>query len=124
MEPVSDVRSKQRTTTEFLLAEKESITNIQTRLANVYGDMAVDKSTVSRRAKRLASLEQGQGNMSALPRSGRSSTAVMPATRQQADSHIRNDRRITTRELAAILGIGKGSIDKIINQLGYSKLRA
>jgi hypothetical protein len=46
MESGSDVRSKQRALIEFLLAENESITNIHRRLANVYGDMAVDKSTV------------------------------------------------------------------------------
>jgi hypothetical protein len=40
---------------------------------------------------------------------------------QQADNHIQNDRRITTRHLAAILSIGKGSFDKIIHQLGYSQ---
>jgi transposase len=86
--------------------------------------MAVDKSTFNRWAKRLASSEQGQGNVSELPCSGRPSTAVTPATMQRADSHIRNNRRITTRELAAILGIGKGSIYKIIHQLGYSKVCA
>jgi hypothetical protein len=101
MESVSDVRSKQRAETEFLLAENESITNIHRRLTNVCGDMAVDKSTVSRWAKRLSSSEQGQGNVSDLPRSARPPTAVTPATMQRADSHIRNDRRITTRELAA-----------------------
>jgi DNA-binding MarR family transcriptional regulator len=121
---VSDVRSKQRAVIEFLLAENESITNIHGRLTNVYGDMAVDKSTVSRWAKRLASSEQGQGNVSDLPRSGRSSIAVTPSTMQRADSYIRNDRRITTRELAAIIGIDKGSVDKIIHQLGYSKVCA
>jgi hypothetical protein len=31
------------------------------------------------------------------------------------DSRIRNDRRITTSELAPILGIGKGSVDKIFH---------
>jgi hypothetical protein len=81
MESVSDVRSKQRAVTEFLLAENESITNIHRRLTNVYGDMA----------KRLASSEQGQGNVSDVPRSGRPSTAVTPATMQRAGSHIRND---------------------------------
>jgi hypothetical protein len=81
----------------------------------------VDKITVSRWAKRLASSEQGEGNVSDLPRSGRPSTAVKHATMQRADRHIRNDRRITTREIAAILGIGKGCVDKIIHQLGYSK---
>jgi hypothetical protein len=40
---------------------------------------------------------------------------------QQADNHIRNDRRMTTRDLAAIFSIGKGSFDKIIHQLGYSQ---
>jgi hypothetical protein len=67
----------------------------------------VDKSTDGRWAKRLASSEQGQGNVPDLPRSGRTSTAVTPATMQRADSHIRTDRRITTRELSARLGIGK-----------------
>jgi histone-lysine N-methyltransferase SETMAR len=86
--------------------------------------MTVDKSTVSRWAKRLASSEQGQGNVSDIPRSGRPSTALTPATMQRNDSHIRNDWRITTRELAAILGIGKGSVDKIVHQLGYSKVCA
>jgi hypothetical protein len=47
-----------------------------------------------------------------------------PATMQRADSHIRNDRRITTRELGTKLVIGKGSVDKIIHQLGYSKMYA
>jgi hypothetical protein len=92
MESVSDVRSRQRAVTEFLLAENESITNIHGGLTNVCGDMSVDKSTVSRWAKRLASPEQGQANVSDLPRSGSPSTAVTPATMQRADSHIRNDR--------------------------------
>jgi histone-lysine N-methyltransferase SETMAR len=118
MESVSDVRS------EFLLAENESITNMHRRLRNVCGDMAVDKSTVSRWAKRLASSEQGQDNVFYLPRSGLPSTAVTPATMQRADSHIRNDRRVTTREFAAVLGIGKGSVEKIIHQLGNSKVCA
>jgi hypothetical protein len=83
---VINVRSKQRTVIEFLLAENESITNIHMWLTNVYGDMAVDKSTVSHWAKRLASSERGQGNVSDLPRSGHPSTTVTPATMKRADS--------------------------------------
>jgi hypothetical protein len=82
MESLSDVHSKQRAVIEFLLAENESITDIHRHLTNVYGDMAVDKSTVSRWAKRLASSEQGQGNVSDLLLSGHPSTAVIPATMQ------------------------------------------
>jgi hypothetical protein len=122
MESVSDARSKQRAVIEFLLAENESITNIHRRLTNVYGDMPGDKSNVRRWAKRLASSEQGQNNVSDLPRSGRPSTDVTPATLQRADSHIGNDRRITTRELATILGTR--SVNKIIYHIGYSKVCA
>jgi hypothetical protein len=43
---------------------------------------------------------------------------------QEADNYIRNDRRITTRDLSAILSIGKGSFDKIIHQIGYSQASA
>jgi hypothetical protein len=116
MESVSDLRSKQRAVIEFLLPENELITNIHRRLTNVYVDVAVDKSTVSRWARRRASSEQGQGNVSDLPRSGPPSTAVTPAPMHLADSHIRNDCRITPRELAAILCVGKRSVDKIIQQ--------
>jgi hypothetical protein len=64
MESLSKVRTKQRAVIEFLMAENESIINIHKRLANVYGGMAVDKSTVSSWAKRLATSEQEQGNVS------------------------------------------------------------
>jgi hypothetical protein len=46
---------------------------------------------------------------------------VTPATVQRADSLIRDDRRITTRELVSILGIGQGSVDKIILQVRIFK---
>jgi hypothetical protein len=51
MESVSNVHSKQRAVIEFLLAGNYSIKNIHRRLTNVYGDMAVDKSTISHWAK-------------------------------------------------------------------------
>jgi hypothetical protein len=57
MVSLSDVSSKQREVIEFILTENESITNIHRRSTNVYGDIAVDRSTVSRWAKRLASSE-------------------------------------------------------------------
>jgi hypothetical protein len=83
MESVCDVGSKQRALIEGLFgggAENESVTNNHKRLTNVFGDMAADKSTVSHWAKCLASSEQGQGTVSDLPRTGRPSTTVTPAT--------------------------------------------
>ena len=48
-----EVRSKQRAVIEFLLAENQDISDIHRRLQNVYGDQTVDKSTVSRWARRV-----------------------------------------------------------------------
>jgi hypothetical protein len=120
MESVSDMPSEQRAVIEGLFwgGGDESLTNINERLTNVFGDMAADKSTVSRWAKWLASSEQVQGTVSYLPCSGANQQLWR---QQQADNHIWNDRRNTTRDLAAILSIGKGSFDKIIHQLGYSQ---
>jgi hypothetical protein len=43
---------------EFLLAEKQLVTNLYKRLKNVYGASAVDKITVSRCASRIAGSEK------------------------------------------------------------------
>jgi hypothetical protein len=42
-----DVHCKQQAVIEFLVADKESVTNIHKWLKNVYGVNAFDKSTVS-----------------------------------------------------------------------------
>jgi hypothetical protein len=119
-----DVRLKQRTVIEFLVAEKKSVTNIHRRLKNVCGDNAVDKSTVSCWASRIAGSEKGQAELSDVPRSGRPTTAVTPTLLQRADELIRNDRRITTKELATELSVSKGSVNNCIDVqsclLGYT----
>jgi hypothetical protein len=71
-----DVRLKQWAVIEFLVEENESVTNIYRRLKNVYGDNAVDKSTVSRWTSRIASSEKGQAQLSDAPHSGQPTTAV------------------------------------------------
>ena len=119
MASVTEVRSKQRAVIEFLLAENQCITYIHRRLQNVYGDLALDKSTVSRWARRLSS-SQGRADLSDLPRVGRPHTAVTPAMLECTDTIIRGDRRITIKHLAALLDVG--SADKLVHQLEYSKV--
>ena len=46
-------RLKQRVIIEFLLSEGETAQNISRRLKQVYGDSAIDYSTVTRRVKRI-----------------------------------------------------------------------
>lgn len=99
MASVTEVRSKQRAVIEFLLAENQSITDIHRCLQNVYGDLAVDKSTVSRWARRLSSSQQDRANVLDLPHAGRPHTAVTPAMLEPADALIRGDRRITIKHL-------------------------
>jgi hypothetical protein len=82
-------------------------------LKNVYGDNAVDESTVSRWVSWIAGSEKGQAELSDAPRSGRQTTAVTPALLQRADELIRKDRRITTRN--------HRRVSNIIDALGCAK---
>ena len=56
-----------------------------------------------------------------LPRSGRPVAAVSPEMLQHADSNVRYDRRMTTRQLARCLLIRKGGICHSIRDLGYGR---
>ena len=94
---------------EFLDAEKESVRNMHKRLFNVCGSAAVDRSTAGRWTKRVTASETGTAELQDLPRSGRPVKAVTPEMLQRADAIVREDRRITTRQLALGLSISKGS---------------
>lgn len=124
MASVSDIRHKQRAVIEFLVAEKETVGNIHKRLCKVYGTSAVDRSTVGRWARRVAASEGGAAELQDLQRAGRPPMAVTPDMLQRADVVIRADRRITTRQLVLKLSVSKGSVDAIINALGYRKVCA
>jgi hypothetical protein len=91
---------------------------------NVYGDNAVDKSTVSHLASRIAGSEKGQAELSDAPHSGRPTTAVTPALLQHADELIRKDRWIITRKLANELSVSNGSVKNITDAIGYTKVCA
>jgi hypothetical protein len=94
---------------------QDSVTNIHRPLKIVYGDNAVDKSTISCWASRIAGSEKGHAELSDAPRSGRPTTAVTPALVQRSDELILKDRRITTRKLATVLSVSKGSVNNIID---------
>jgi hypothetical protein len=119
-----DVRLKQRAVIEFLVAEKESVTNIHRWLKKLYGDNAVDKSTVIRWASRIAGSEKGQAELSDASLSDRPTTAVTSPLLQRADELIRKDLRITNRKLATELSVSKGSVNNVIDALGYAKVGA
>ena len=111
---------------EFLLSEGETVQNISRRLKLVYGDGAIDYSTVTRWVKRIndGREEPGESDLCDRPRSGRPSFAHSSANIDQADALIKDNGRITINELAESLGISAGSAVKIMDTLGYSKVCA
>jgi hypothetical protein len=56
------------------------------------------------------------------PRCGRLRTAVTERNKQKVDELIRQDRRITVREIAAQLGVGHHALQEMMEILGNKKM--
>lgn len=117
-------RVKQRAVIEFLTAEKVTPTEIHRRLKDVYGDDAVDRSTVNRWVIKFRDCEPGKAIIVDETRSGRPITATDDKHRKLVDDLIQNDRRITQKRIANHIGISKERVGFIIEQLGYRKICA
>ena len=119
-------QQKQRVVIEFLLSEGETALNISRRLKKVYGDDAIDYSTMTRGVKQIndGQEEPAESNLCNSSRSGRPSSAHSSANIDPVDALIKENRRITINELAESLGVSAGSAVKIMNTLGYSKVCA
>ena len=117
---------KQRAVIEFLLSGGETAQNISRRLKQVYGDSAIDYSTVTRWVKQIdnGQEEPAKSDLCDMPRSGRSSSAHSSVNIDQADALIKENRCITINELVESLGVSAGSAVKIMGTLGYSKVCA
>jgi hypothetical protein len=96
---------------EFLTAEGPSPTDIPRRLRGLYGEDALNVSSIRCWVRRFKDGEQDIGDR---PSSGRPASTATTETKVKFDALIRDDRRITS-ELCAAIGIGK---------LGYRKVCA
>ena len=116
-------QQKQKVVVEFLLSEGETAQSISKRLKQVYGDGAIDYSTVTRWMKRIndGQQEPAESNLCDRPSSGRSSSAHGSANIDQADALIEENRRIIINELAESLGLSEGNAVKIRDTLGILK---
>ena len=119
-------QQKQRVVIEFLLSEGETAQNISRRLKQVYGDGAIDYSTVTKWVKQIndGQKEPAESDLCHRRRSGRPSSAHSSANIDQADALIKEYRHITINELAESSGVSIGSAVKIMDTLGYSKVCA
>ena len=126
MEPCAHGRSmrfKQRAAIEFLTAEGVTPKEIHLRMQAVYGD-CVDVSTVRRWASKFKDGEAGTSDLHDNERVGRSVTATTELNMQKVDRLIQDDRRITQRDIASIIGISQECVGHIIALLGYQKICA
>ena len=87
---------KQTVVIEFLLSEGETAQNISRRLKQVYGDGAIDYSTVTRWVKRINDGQEkpAESDLCYRPRSGRPSSDDSSTNIYQADALIKENRCI------------------------------
>ena len=90
----------------------------------MYGNGAIDYSTVARWVKQINDGEEepAESNLFDRPRNGRPSSAHSFANINQADALIKKNRRIIINELAESLAVSAESAVKIMDTMGYSKL--
>lgn len=119
---VSDIRYKKHAVIGFVVAETESetLTNVFIMFMKRYGR----PKTAGRRPKRMTASETEIVVLRHLPSSGRPVTAVGPEMLLLAGPTVREDRHITSWQLALSLLVSKGSVGHIIRDLAYSKLGA
>jgi hypothetical protein len=87
---------------------------IYERLRCVYGDVC----SVRRWVKHF---KDGNTDIADQPRCGRQRSAAAERNKQKVDDIIRQDRRITFREIAAQLGVGHITVQETMEILGYRK---
>ncbi|GBL77666.1 hypothetical protein AVEN_152895-1 [Araneus ventricosus] len=97
-------RSAQRAVLQFLRAEGENASQIYSRMKEVYGDQCLARCTLFRWYQRY---ETGRINIKNLPLPGQAHVVTNSATISAVDELIRQNRRITKREIAVELSISK-----------------
>jgi transposase len=115
----TDLSFLQRAVIEFLVKEGNSVEVIYERLRGVYGDVCMGANSVGRWVKHF---KDGNKDIADQPRCGRPRTAASERNRQKVDELIRQDRRITFREIAAQLGVGHHAVQEMLEILGYRKV--
>jgi plasmid stabilization system protein ParE len=85
----------------------------------MYGDVCMGVSSVRRWVKHF---KDGNADVADQPRCGRQRTAATEHNTKNVDELIRQDRRITVREIAAQLAVGHHAIQKTMEILGYRKV--
>ncbi|GBN56695.1 hypothetical protein AVEN_275267-1 [Araneus ventricosus] len=101
------------------MATDHSILSRHTRIKEVYGEQCLARCTIFRWCQRY---EVERLNIKDWIRPGQAHVVTNSATISAVGELIRQNRRITTREVAVELSISKGTVYHIIHKrLGYGK---
>ncbi|GBM65400.1 hypothetical protein AVEN_232326-1 [Araneus ventricosus] len=98
-------RSAQRAIIQFLRAEGEHTSQIYRRMKEVYGEQCLTRCTIFRWCQRY---EAGRVNIKDLSRPGQPHVVTNSTKISAVDELMRQNRQITTREIAVELSISKG----------------
>ncbi|GBN67161.1 hypothetical protein AVEN_217567-1 [Araneus ventricosus] len=113
-------RSAQIAIIQFLRAEGEHASHIYIRMKEVYGEQCLVRCTIFRWRQRY---DSGRVNIKVLPRHGQAHVMTNSDKISAVYELMRQNRRITTREIAVEPSISKGTVHHIIHKkLGYGKV--
>ena len=97
-------------------------TQIHDDMVIILGDDAPSFATVKRW---VADFKRGRSSIEDEPRSGRSSTASSQANIDHVHQMVMNDRRLTIRSIATVIGISHERVENILTkELGMAKVSA
>ncbi|GBN52699.1 hypothetical protein AVEN_157231-1 [Araneus ventricosus] len=112
-------RSAQRAVIQFLCTEGEHASQIYRWMKEVHGEQCFARCTIFRLCQRY---EAGRVNIRDSPRPGQAHVVTNSATISAVDGLIRQNRQMTTREIAVELSISKGTVHRVIHKkLPYGK---
>ena len=119
---MEDAVRAQREIVFFLQKEGASGAEIVRRLGNVFEDRSLNKTAVYKWMERFSDDE----NISCkdCERTGRPRTSSTAEISQRVEQLIKNERRITVREIAYQCDVSVGCAHEIIKSLGFNKLSA
>jgi len=113
---------EQRIVIKFLVGENLPSAEIHHRLQQQYGEECLSRTRVFEWCK---CLRDGRERVENEPRDRRPRTSVTEPNIDRADAFIRENRRITIKELGAMLSISVSSVEDIVKyHLHYRKVNA
>jgi len=106
-------KQAQRAVIQFLSAEGVSATDIYGRVKNVYGTECMSRTAVFRWC---SDFRHGRVSTVDMPRPSQAHVVITQESISAVNSLVRENRRITTQEIADSLSVSKGTVDTILHE--------